>query len=67
MKPYRFRSADDVLAFCHKITAALNKGRALRGSPSYAHDAAHGALRCGQALAKEAPGTYTAETMLETF
>ena len=36
MKLYRFLSADDTSAFCHKVTEALNKGWALHGSPTYA-------------------------------
>jgi hypothetical protein len=33
MKLYRFLSADDTSAFCHKVTAALNKGWELHGGP----------------------------------
>ena len=40
MKLYRFLSDDDTSAFCHKVTAALNKGWALQGAPTYAFDAA---------------------------
>ena len=32
--------------------------------PTYAWDAANGVMRCGQAVVKEAPGTYTPETKL---
>ena len=61
MKLYRFLSDDDTSAFCHKVTAALNKGWALHGGPTYGFDAARGVMRCGQAVMKEAPGTYTAD------
>jgi hypothetical protein len=64
MKLCRFLSDDDTLAFCHKVTAALNKGWALHGGPTYGFDAARGVMRCGQAVVKDAPGTYTAETRL---
>ncbi len=64
MKLYRFLSEDDTSAFCHKITDALNKGWSLHGSPTYAFDAARGVMRCGQAVVKDAPGTYTAATKL---
>ena len=64
MKIYRFLSEDDTSAFCHKVTAALNKGWALHGGPTYGFDAARGVMRCGQAVVKEAPGTYTAEMKL---
>jgi hypothetical protein len=64
MKLYRFLSEDDTSAFCHKITDALNKGWSLHGSPTYAFDATKGVMRCGQAVVKDAPGTYTPETKL---
>jgi hypothetical protein len=64
MKLYRFLSDDDTQALCHKVTAALNKGWALHGGPTYGFDAARGVMRCGQAVVKDAPGTYTAETRL---
>jgi hypothetical protein len=64
MKLYRLLTEDDTSAFCHKVTDALNKGWELYGAPTYAWDAAKGVMRCGQAVTKEAPGTYTPETKL---
>lgn len=64
MKLYRLLTEDDTAAFCHKVTAALNKGWALHGAPAYAYDAARGVMRCAQAVVKDAPGTYTSETKL---
>lgn len=64
MKLYRFLSADDTADFCHKVTAALNKGWELHGDPTYAYDHANGVMRCGQAVVKEADGTYTPDTKL---
>ena len=64
MQLYRFLSDDDTSAFCHKVTAALNKGWALYGAPTYAFDAAQGVMRCGQAVVKEVVGNYTADTKL---
>lgn len=58
MKLYRFLSDDDTSAFCHKVTAALHRGWALHGSPTYGFDAARGVMRCGQAVVKEVPGEY---------
>lgn len=58
MQLYRFLSEDDTEAFCHKVTAALNRGWVLHGPPSYAFDAARGVMRCGQAVVKEVPGAY---------
>lgn len=64
MQLYRFLSDDDTSAFCHKVTAALNNGWSLHGGPTYTFDAARGVMRCGQAVVKDAPGTYTPETRL---
>ena len=58
MKLYRFLSGDDTSVFCHRVTAALNKGWELHGAPTYAFDAAKGLMRCGQAVVKEVPGDY---------
>lgn len=64
MKLYRFLSADDTQAFCHKVTKALNEGWDLHGGPTYAYDAANGVMRCGQAVTKDAPGTYSPDIQL---
>lgn len=64
MKLYRFLSDDDTSAFCHKVTAAMNKGWDLHGGPTYAFDAKSGMMRCGQAVVREAPGIYSPETKL---
>lgn len=64
MKLYRFLSDDDTSAFCHKITAALNKGWALHGGPTYGYDASRGVMRCGQAVVKDAMGDYKPDTKL---
>jgi hypothetical protein len=64
VKLYRFLSDDDSSAFCHKVTAALNKGWVLHGNPTYAHDAARGVMCCGQAVVKEVTGTYGPDTAL---
>ncbi len=56
MRLYRFLSGPDDSAFCHKVTAALNKGWHLFGSPTYAFDAATNTMRCGQAVVKDVDG-----------
>jgi hypothetical protein len=56
MKLYRFLTGPDDASFCHKVTAALNKGWDLHGSPSYAFDAATGVMQCGQAVVKQVDG-----------
>ncbi|MDR5651743.1 DUF1737 domain-containing protein [Ruixingdingia sedimenti] len=64
MKLYRLLTEDDTSAFCHKVTAALNKGWELHGGPAYAFDAARGVMRCAQAVVKDAPGDYAPEVKL---
>ncbi|SEP14517.1 hypothetical protein SAMN04490248_12913 [Salinihabitans flavidus] len=64
MKLYRFLSADDTPAFCHKVTEALSKGWVLHGSPTYAFDAANGVMRCGQAVVKEVERSYSPDMKL---
>lgn len=56
MKLYRFITGPDDANFCHRVTAALNKGWELSGSPSYAFNAAAGVLHCGQAVVKTVEG-----------
>ena len=53
MRLYRFLSGPDDSSFCHKVTAALNKGWHLYGSPTYAYDAKTKSMRCGQAVVKD--------------
>lgn len=64
MKLYRFLTADDSSAFCHKVTDALNKGWELHGAPTYAYDSANNVMRCGQAVIKEVTGIYTPDVKL---
>jgi hypothetical protein len=56
MRLYRFLTGPDDSSFCHKVTAALNKGWHLYGSPTYAFDAETKAIRCGQAVVKDVDG-----------
>lgn len=53
---YRYLTGTDDSAFCHKVTAALNKGWLLQGPPSLTFDTAQGRVVCGQAVMKEVPG-----------
>ena len=64
MKLYRFLSGDDTPDFCHKVTAALDTGWVLHGSPTYAYDHAKGVMRCGQAVVRDTEGTYTPDMKL---
>jgi hypothetical protein len=56
MKLYRFLTGPDDATFCHKVTAAVNKGWHLFGSPTYAFDAEARTMRCGQAVVKDVDG-----------
>lgn len=64
MKLYRFLTEDDTSEFCHKVTAALDAGWELYGSPSYAFDPVAQKMRCGQAVTKEKSGKYTPDLKL---
>ncbi len=56
MRLYRFITNNDDAQFCHRVTAALNKGWHLYGSPTYAYDAKEKTMRCGQAVVKDVDG-----------
>ena len=56
MQLYRFLTGPDDSSFCHKVSAALDKGWHLFGSPTYAYDVATQTMRCGQAVVKEVEG-----------
>lgn len=65
MRLYRFLTGPDDASFCHKVTAALNKGWHLYGSPTYAYDAKTKSMACGQAVVKDFEGKeYTPDTKL---
>lgn len=56
MRLYRLITHVDDSQFCHRVTAALNKGWQLYGSPTYAYDAKEKVMRCGQAVVKDVQG-----------
>ena len=56
MQLYRFLTGPDDSSFCHKVTAALNKGWHLCGVTSYAFDPETRTMRCGQAVTKDVDG-----------
>jgi len=64
MQLYRLLTEEDTSAFCHKVSKALSQGWELYGDPTYAYDAANGVMRCGQAVIKEVPGTYSPDLKL---
>lgn len=56
MKLYRFITGPDDSAFCHRVTAALNKGWDLAGPASLTFDPVQGRVICGQAIMKTVDG-----------
>ncbi|WP_445680872.1 DUF1737 domain-containing protein [Radicibacter daui] len=68
MKLYRYLTGPDDAAFCHRVTAALNKGWSLQGNPTLTYDAEAKRVICGQAICKEVEGEdYTPETKLSDY
>ncbi|MGY9056217.1 MAG: DUF1737 domain-containing protein [Alphaproteobacteria bacterium] len=56
MRAYRYLTGKDDSAFCHRVTAMLNNGWELHGSPTLTFDAEKGHAVCGQAVVKDVPG-----------
>jgi hypothetical protein len=56
MRLYRFLTGPDDSSFCHKVSAALNKGWELEGSPTYAYNSDTKLMMAGQAVVKEVVG-----------
>jgi hypothetical protein len=58
----------DDASFCHKVTAGLNKGWHLFGSPTYGFDAELKTMKCGQAVVKDVDGVdYDAGIRLSDY
>lgn len=55
MKAYRVLTGKDDSAFCHRVTAALNAGWELYGTPTLTYDTEKGEVVCGQAVVKDVP------------
>lgn len=67
MKLYRLITGLDDSAFCHHVTAALNKGWDLKGAPSVAVKP-DGTVICAQAVTKTVNGeTYAPDTKLSDY
>jgi hypothetical protein len=65
MKLYRLLTGQDDSAFCHRVTAALNNGWSLHGSPAYAYNSATNLMMASQAIVKEVEGKeYSADMKL---
>lgn len=56
---YRYLTGVDDNAFCHRVTAALNKGWQLAGPATLTYDTEKKRVICGQPILKEVDGeTY---------
>jgi len=65
MNVYRLLTGPDDSSFCHKVTAALNKGWSLYGSPSLTFDPEQKRAIVAQAVVKEVDGqSYSPEMKL---
>jgi hypothetical protein len=68
MKLYRYLTGVDDQKFCHRVSAALNRGWTLYGAPTLAYDAEAKRVICGQALVKEVEGSdYVPDTDLSAY
>lgn len=67
MKLYRYLTGPDDASFCHRVSAALNRGWALYGDPTLTYDAKLERVICGQAIVKETEGEYDPGLDLSTF
>lgn len=56
MQAYRYLTGPDDKSFCHRVTAALNKGWTLHGAPTLTFDPVQGRVICGQAIVKTVDG-----------
>jgi hypothetical protein len=64
MKLYRYLTGPDDQAFCKRVSAALNKGWHLQGSPTLTFDPVNGRVICGQAIVKEVEGDWHEDVVL---
>lgn len=59
MKLYRFLTGPDDVAFCKRVSSALNSGWELYGSPTLTFNGI--SVIAGQAIVKEVEGDYSDE------
>jgi hypothetical protein len=66
MNVSRLLTGPDDSSFCHKVTAALNKGWSLYGSPSLTFDPEQKRVIVAQAVVKEVDGkSYSPDMKLD--
>jgi len=62
MNVYRMLTGPDDASFCHRVTAALNNGWSLYGSPTLTLDTRSERVICGQAIIKEVRASNIRQT-----
>ena len=67
MKLYRYLTGFDDVAFCTKVSEALNKGWSLQGSAALTFDPVRGRVICGQSIVKEVAGEWSDDMKEEGF
>ncbi len=67
MKLYRLLTGEDDAAFCKKVSAVLNAGWELHGSPSLTFDTQRGRPVAAQAVVKEVEGDWERESAKADF
>jgi hypothetical protein len=67
MRLYRMLTGGDDVAFCKKVSEALNRGWELSGSASLTFDSASGRVVCGQAIVKDVSGEWSDAMKDEAF
>ena len=68
MKLYRYLTGVDDKNFCHRISAALNRGWQLYGQPTLTYDPDRRRIICGQAITKDVEGVdYSPDIELSEY
>lgn len=67
MKLYRYLTGPDDVAFCTRVSAALNKGWLLEGNPTLTFDPVKGRVICGQTIVKEVEGEWSEDVVLSSY
>jgi hypothetical protein len=67
MQLYRYLTGPDDKAFCHRVTANLNRGWTLYGAPTLTYDPQTKRVICGQAIVKEVEGDYSPDLDMSTL
>jgi hypothetical protein len=68
MKLYRYLTGVDDQNFCHRISAALNRGWQLYGQPTLTYDPDRKRVICGQAIMKDVEGAdYSPDIELSEY